>query len=118
MRSLRSIVLLAAVCAAVVAPVAAAAAGAAAGTCPLPSYPGSGYFTSLTVKLTTCAAGRTLAVAYYRCRTRHGRKGRCTTSVLKYRCTEKRTSIPTQIDARVTCRRGSATVTHTYQQNI
>ena len=33
-------------------------------------------------------------------------------------CHEKRNSIPTEIEARVTCTRGSATVVHTYQQDL
>jgi hypothetical protein len=38
--------------------------------------------------------------------------------VLRYRCTEHRNSIPTEIDARVTCKRGHRVVIHTYQQNL
>ena len=71
----------------------------AAKACSVPKYPSSGYFTSLNVKHVSCATGRKLALAYYRCK-------------------EKRNSIATEIDARVTCRRGSRTITHTYQQNI
>jgi hypothetical protein len=86
--------------------------------CDEPKYPGEGYFTSLTVKGARCATGSKLALAYYRCRIRAGgRKGRCTRTVLGYRCTEKRNSIPTEIDARVTCKRPGQTIVHTYQQN-
>ena len=48
-------------------------------------------------------------VAYYKCRTKNGTRpaGRCTTTVRGFRCTEKRESIATEIDARVTCRRGT-----------
>ena len=50
----------------------------------------------------------------------HGgiKRGRCpyTTSLLGYHCREKRGSIPTQTTGKVTCRRGSATVFHTYTQ--
>jgi hypothetical protein len=88
-----------------------------AATCHVPKYPGSGYFTSLSVKHTSCSTGRKLALAYYHCRLRHGVKGRCTRRVLHYSCKEKRQSIPTEIDARVTCTRGSRRVVHTYQQN-
>jgi hypothetical protein len=105
----------AALCAA--APVGASPAVHAAKTCKPPRYPGSGYFTSLTVKRTSCRTGRRVALAYYRCRTRSGVSGRCHHKVLHFRCREKRNSIPTEIDARVTCRRGGATVVHTYQQN-
>jgi hypothetical protein len=88
-----------------------------AGSCAVPRYPGSGYFTSLTVKGVSCTTGRKLVRAYYRCRTRTGKAGRCHSRVLKFRCTERRNSIPTEIDARVSCRRGAKRVTHTYQQN-
>jgi hypothetical protein len=90
----------------------------AARTCTPPDYPGNGYFTSLSVKGTDCRTGRRVALAYYRCRTRSGPRGRCHRRVLRYRCSERRNSIPTEIDARVTCKRGSRTVTHTYQQNL
>lgn len=96
---------------------ATAAPAAASKSCSVPKYPGSGYFTSLRVSGTACATGRKLVVSYYRCRLKHGRKGRCTSRVLGYSCAERRTSIPTEINARVTCRRGSRSVVHTYQQN-
>ena len=56
-------------------------------------------------------------LAFYRCRIRHGRAGRCHSRVLGYRCTETRNAIPTEINARVTCRLRRRTVIHTYQQN-
>jgi hypothetical protein len=99
------------------------AGGASAGastthTCTTPKYPGVGYFTSLRVTGVGCATGRKLVVAYYHCRVRHGGKtGRCPGGVMRYRCTEKRNTIPTEIDARVTCRRGSRRIVHTYQQD-
>lgn len=96
----------------------AAVAAASARTCSAPKYPGSGYFTSLMVQRTSCATGKKVALAYYRCRIRRGKAGRCTARVLGYRCSEKRIAIPTEIDARVTCRRDRVTITHTYQQNI
>jgi hypothetical protein len=98
--------------AAVASPVARAARN-----CSLPRYPGLGYFTSLSVSGTSCATGAKVAVAYYHCRTRSGVAGRCHGGVLGYKCSEHRNSIPTEIDARVTCTRGHATVIHTYQQN-
>jgi len=91
----------------------------AARDCNPPAYPGDGYFTSLTVRHTTCAAGRRLAVAYYYCRIQNGgRDGRCNHKVLRYTCTEVRNRIPTEIDARVRCRRGERRIIHTYQQNL
>lgn len=111
---------------AIVAVTAAAWAGSPAGaspvaqagrTCSAPKYPGLGYFTSLTVTGTSCATGSKLAIAYYKCRTRSGPAGRCSGSVLGFTCHEQRNSIPTEIDARVTCKRHGATVVHTYQQD-
>jgi hypothetical protein len=100
-----------------VAPAQSAMSADAQRTCAPPHYPGTGYFTTLTVNGTSCRTGRALALAYYRCRTEHGAKGRCHRAVLGYTCREKRTAIPTEIDARVTCRRRAAIVVHTYQQD-
>jgi len=98
-------------------PAGAGPVAQAAKTCTPPRYPGSGYFTSLSVKGTSCRTGRRVALAFYRCRTKSGISGRCHRRVLHYRCSEKRNSIPTEIDGRVTCTHGRAKVVHTYQQN-
>jgi hypothetical protein len=90
----------------------------AARTCAVPTYPGSGYFLSLSVKGVTCSTGRKVTLAHYRCRTARSRAGRCHRKVLRYSCSERRQSIATEIDSRVTCRRGSKRVVYTYQQNI
>jgi hypothetical protein len=90
----------------------------AAKTCTPPKYPGSGYFTSLSVTGTSCSTGSKLAKDYYKCRLAHGKKGRCTKKVSGYSCTEKRKSIATEINASVTCKKGKATVKHSYQQNL
>jgi len=90
-------------------------------TCNPPKYPGQGYFTGkIRVTNISCAYGKRFVVAYYKCRTKNGTRpsGRCTTKVLGFSCTEKRESIATEIDARVTCRRGTQRIVHTYQQNI
>jgi hypothetical protein len=97
---------------------AAGPAGHAALTCKAPKYPGSGYFTSLTVEGTGCSTGQKLALAYYRCRTKSGPRGRCKKPVLGFRCRETRNSIPTEINARVSCKSGAKRVVHTYQQNL
>jgi hypothetical protein len=99
------------------APAAHRPAATAARTCSVPDYPGSGYFTSLSVSRTSCATGRKVALAWYHCRIAHGPAGRCHRRVLGYTCHETRQSIPTEIDARVRCRRGARRVTHTYQQD-
>jgi hypothetical protein len=89
----------------------------AARACAPSKYPGNGYFTSLNVSRTSCARGREVAMAYYRCRMRKGIRARCTTPVLGFRCKEVRQTIPTEFDAKVTCTRGGSRVIHTYQQN-
>jgi len=90
-------------------------------TCTPPKYPGEGYFTGkIRVTNISCTYGKRFVVTYYKCRTRNGTRpaGRCTTKVLGFHCTERRESIATEIDARVTCRRGTQSIVHTYQQNI
>ena len=53
---------------------------------------------------------------YHRCRNRNGgRDGRCR-SFSGWRCSERRSGIKTQFNGRVTCRRGSRVVKHTYTQ--
>ncbi len=108
---------------AALAAVALAGAGtASAATCNVrPSdYPGDGYFTSLSVKGTSCSAGRTVQKRHYSCRVRNGGKdGRCNRRVEGYSCSERRgarTSV--EYNARVSCRKGSRRISFTYQQNI
>ena len=84
-------------------------------SCAPGKYPGQGYFTSLQVSRVSCATGKRVMRAHYTCRTKHGRKGRCP-SVLGYRCTETRRSIPTEYTSRVTCKRGTKKVVYTYEQ--
>ena len=80
---------------------------------------GNGYFTSLTVTNVSCKTGRRVALGYYKCRIKKGKKARCTDKVLGYSCREvKRTQIPTEINARVSCKLGARRVVHTYQQNL
>jgi hypothetical protein len=99
---------------------AAASATHAARACSAPEYPGNGYFTSLSVRHTTCRKGSRVARAHYRCRTKHGIEGRCHHRVLHFRCKERRPSrwrIPTQYTGEVTCKRGHKRVVFDYQQN-
>jgi hypothetical protein len=78
---------------------------------------GPTYTTSLTVTGVSCATGEAVVKDYYKCRVRNGgRKGRCTSRVRGFRCTETRESIPTQFDAKVSCRDGSDRVRHSYTQ--
>jgi hypothetical protein len=118
-RALGACVVAASLSSLAVAPAGGASSAAAARTCRPPDYPGSGYFTSLSVSHTTCRTGRRLALAYYHCRIENGGKdGRCDRRVMRFRCSEVRNRIATEIDARVRCRRGERRVTHTYQQNL
>jgi hypothetical protein len=104
----------------VAAGASASPVASAATTCKAPAYPGSGYFTSLSVTKTSCSTGSKVAKAYYKCRTSNGKgpKGRCTKKVLGYACRETRRSTSVEIDASVTCKDGSKVVKHSYQQNL
>ena len=97
--------------------VAFAPATASAATCTPPKYPGSGYFTSLKVTKVSCSTGKKVTLAHYKCRVKHGVKGRCVSKVLGYACTESRRSIETEIDGTVTCKNGSKKVVYSYQQD-
>src|SRR4051794_16470703 len=90
---------------------------ARAATCTPPKYPGSGYFTSLKVTKVSCTTGKQVALAFHKCRVKNGIKGRCASKVSGYSCSEKRVSISSEIDGKVTCKRGSRKVELTYQQN-
>ena len=68
-------------------------------------------------KQVSCRKGREVTLAHYRCRVESGRAGRCGRRVLGNRCSERRNSIPTEINARVKCRKGDTRVIYTYQQN-
>src|SRR3954470_587467 len=85
---------------------ATATPAAQAKSCPNPKFPGSGYFTSLSVKKVSCATGKSVALAFHECRRRHGLQGHCTDKVKKYSCSDRRESIPTEIDGFVTCKKG------------
>jgi hypothetical protein len=91
-------------------------------SCTPPKYPGSGYFTGkIRATNVSCAYAKRFVVAYYKCRTRSGKSpaGRCRARVQGFKCVERpRNQIDTEIDARVTCNRGTQRVVHTYQQNL
>jgi hypothetical protein len=96
-----------------------APAAAVTRSCPAPAYPSVGYFDRVTVTGASCPTGSRVALAYYRCRTRAGDPaGRCPGGVLGFRCREVRHASATEILARVTCRRGRATVVHVYTQDL
>jgi hypothetical protein len=110
---------------AAVALLAAAPGASAATTCKLSlrksQQLGATYVTNLKVRGVSCAGGQRVAKAFHACRRRHGLKGRCTSKVLTYSCSENRPAnqqIPTQLNGHVTCRRGDRRVTFDYQQNL
>ncbi|MFL5844378.1 MAG: hypothetical protein ACJ762_06760 [Solirubrobacteraceae bacterium] len=108
-----------ATCAALAVP-ALAAAPASAATCGgLPSYPSSkgGYFTKLTVSGISCSGGKAVMKGHYRCRTKHGIKGKCP-SFNGWKCTETRQSSSIEYNARVTCKKSGRKVVYYYQQNL
>lgn len=90
----------------------------AARTCSIPGsgrQPGGIYFTSLSVKHTSCATGRAVEKAFQGCR--KGARGRCHHRVKGFACTEHRQGISVQFDSSVSCKRGSKRVHFTYTQN-
>jgi len=73
------------------------------------------------VTRTSCTTGRRVVKAFHSCRLRKGKKGRCTTRVLGYSCTDRRDpglASDFSFDGDVVCRRGDARVTHHYTQNL
>ena len=79
---------------------------------------GPSYVTSLSVSGTSCSTGVKVVRAYYQCRVRAGGvKGYCHSSVLGFHCTEHRTGISIQFDAKVSCASGHRRVYHTYVQD-
>jgi hypothetical protein len=56
--------------------------------------------------------------SYYSCRIKKGKTGRCTSKVRGYSWRETRQAIPTELNARVTCKQGKRSVVHTSQQNL
>ena len=95
---------------------------ASAATCSVRTsdYPGDGYFTSLRVSGVSCRTGKSIAREHYRKRVRNGGKdGRYNGSVKGYSCRESsRSKTSTELNARVTCKRGGKRVVFTYQQNL
>jgi hypothetical protein len=79
---------------------------------------GPSYVTSMSVSRTSCATGKSVVKAYHSCRFANGgKRGRCTRKVMGYACSEKRSGIKVQFNAKVTCKKGRARVNHSYTQN-
>lgn len=78
---------------------------------------GATYVTKLSVARTSCANGKRVVRSFHACRrAAGGAKGRCARRVRGLRCSERRSSIPTQFRSNATCRRGSVVVRFTYTQ--
>ena len=83
-------------------------------------YPGDGYFTSLRVAKVGCTKGKSVAREHYKKRVnRGGKDGKYNGRVQGFRCRESsRSKTSTELNARVTCKRGRKRVVFTYQQNL
>ncbi len=78
---------------------------------------GTSYVLSLRASGTTCAKAERLVRAFHACRHENGKAGRCSRRVNGYSCSEQRLNkIRTQYDARVSCKDGGKSVSHTYTQ--
>lgn len=78
---------------------------------------GPTYVLSLSARHVSCRRAKRLVRAYHACRYRNGgRRGRCG-GVSGYSCSETRSGIRSQFDARAKCRKGGKRVTHVYTQN-
>lgn len=87
-----------------------------------------GYLTGIRVtghytkKSSACKSGNALALAYYKCRRAKGIRATCSGRTINgLKCTESRpadSQSDDQINARVTCKKGSKKIVHNYQQNL
>jgi hypothetical protein len=100
---------------AVAAPVASAAASCTASTATL----AGGYYIPKSHKGVSCATQKGLEAGFQACRLKHGgQKGKCTSKILGFTCKEgKRSSIPTNFFATVTCKKAKASFSYVYEQN-
>ncbi len=110
---------------AVIGLVGAPAGAAKTRGCKPPASPAGlkgGYFTELRATNVSCKRARRLVRSYYKCRMRKGIRASCSGRTINgLKCRESRPAnlqLDTQINARVTCRKGSRRVRHSYQQNL
>lgn len=96
----------------------AAGATAKLAVCKLPTSEqrtfGPTYVETIRQAGTSCTRAKKLVRAFHKCR--GTARGRCTKKVDGFRCTEQRESTDDQLTAKVTCRKGPATVVHTYTE--
>jgi hypothetical protein len=102
--------------------VVGAPSAAAASSCHLSSYEqrhlGTSYVLNVKVKKVGCSKAKKVVKAYHSCRHQHGKAGRCAKKVSGgWKCSDKRfDAIPTQYDAKTTCKKGTARIFSTYTQ--
>jgi hypothetical protein len=87
----------------------------------IPGVPITENNSGFLVRGVLCSKGKKVIRAFHACRYKNGKKGRCTTKVLGYKCTEKRPASGnngTEFNATVTCTSGSKKIVHAYQQNL
>lgn len=103
---------------------AAPVASASATSCHLTAHEqrslGASYVTSLKVDGTSCSKGKSVTLAFNKCRTAGGKpQGKCKSKVEGFSCTEHRyDAVPhVQYSSKVTCAAGSKRVYSTYTQN-
>jgi hypothetical protein len=78
---------------------------------------GATYVTSVSATGISCSGALDVVRAFHRCRReRGGADGRCP-RFSGYRCSERRSTSPTQYDSRATCRKGGRRVVQRYTQN-
>ena len=108
------------VCAATTAAASDGPTATAAGACSVKGKErrlGATYVTSVRASGLSCRSALSLVKDYHACRRRRGgADGRCP-RVNGYRCSERRTTSPTQYDSRATCRKGGRRVVQQYTQN-
>jgi hypothetical protein len=80
---------------------------------------GASYVLNVKVKGVGCAKAKKVVKAYHACRHEHGKAGKCARKVSGgWKCSDKRfDKIPTQYDAHMTCKKGTARIFSTYTQN-
>jgi len=104
---------------AIPSPVAAAPTAAAAATCDVSKVAttlGPTEVTSVKATKVKCKDAIKLVKAFHTCRMANGPSGRCVKKVQGYACAEIRNGPPTGYSAKVTCRKGKASVVHSYRQ--
>ena len=100
-------------------PATAAPTATAAATCDVSKVAttlGPTEVLSLKATKVTCKDAIKLVKAFHACRMANGPAGRCVKKVKGYACGEVRNGPPDAYTSKATCRKGKASVVHTYRQ--